>query len=211
MRKLILFCLAIFTIATINAQDFPYSKYLNYGKDEFKENKFKYDDYTNTWTLSKTNGGRTFVNIMAIIADAEEDVRPAKNDYSIVVQLGEDDKVASVIVVFYKDETYHKLLTFLTEDAQNLIQTSSNRITKHHAKYGEYDLELEMEQHIISRTSMRTADFKTVKNVDESYNKYEFKINTGVVASSKYLDKKAKKEAKRDAKGKKKIDVEDLM
>ena len=68
-----------------------------------------------------------------------------------------------------------------------------------------------MEQHIVSRTSARTADHKTLKNVDESYNEYEFIINTSVEPWSRYLDKQAEKQAKRDAKGKKKKTVNELM
>ena len=211
MKKIILFCLAVFTLATVQAQDIPYSKYINFSKEEFKDNNFKYDKYTNTWMVSKANGFNSFVNVMAIIADAKEDVRPDKNDYAIVVQMGENDNVASISVTFYKDETYHKLLTFLTNNCKDLIQTSSNKLTKHQASYNDNALELNMEQHIISRTSARTADYKTVKNVDESYNKYEFIIKTDVTPCSKYLDKQATKNTKRDEKGKKKKDVDDLM
>jgi hypothetical protein len=50
-----------------------------------------------------------------------------------------------------------------------------------------------------------------VKNVDESYNEYEFVIRTGVEPWSKHLEKQAARQAKRDAKGKKKIKVEDMM
>lgn len=64
---------------------------------------------------------------------------------------------------------------------------------------------------IISRTSARTADYKTVKNVDESYNEYEFVIETGVEPWSKYFEKLLKKQAKRDAKGRKKTNVNDMM
>ena len=68
-----------------------------------------------------------------------------------------------------------------------------------------------MEQNIISRTSARTADPKTLKNVDESYNEYEFIIRTGVEPWSRKLDKQAAKQAKRDAKGKKKKTVDEMM
>ena len=50
-----------------------------------------------------------------------------------------------------------------------------------------------------------------VKNVDESYNEYKFIIQTDVEPWSEYLEKQAAKQAKRDAKGKKKQNVEDLM
>jgi hypothetical protein len=72
-------------------------------------------------------------------------------------------------------------------------------------------LELNTEQHLISRTSARTADPKALKNVDESYNEYEFIIRTDVEPWSRYLEKKAEKSANRDAKGKKKKSVNELM
>ena len=68
-----------------------------------------------------------------------------------------------------------------------------------------------MEKHIISRTSSRTADSRTLKNVDESYNEYEFVIRTNVEPWSKEIEKQIAKQEKRDAKGKKKKNVEDLM
>ena len=93
----------------------------------------------------------------------------------------------------------------------DLLETTSGKLVRHQANYRDYALELNMEQHIVSRTSARTADPKTLKNVDESYNEYEFTIMTDVEPWSEKLDKKAAKQAKRDAKGKKKQRVEDLM
>jgi hypothetical protein len=200
-------CMAI----AVHAQELPYSKYLNFSKKEFKENHFKYDDETNTWALRKTNGWNTAFNVLAIIADAMEEVRPGRNDYSIVVQLGKESKASYVKVVCYSDETYHKLLTFMKDHGQDLVETSSGKLIKHQANYGDYALELNMEQHLVSRTSARTADPKTLKNVDESYNEYEFIIQTEVEPWSEYLEKQAAKKAKRDAKGKKAKSVDELM
>ena len=200
-------CMAI----AVHAQELPYSKYLNFNKKEFKENHFKYDDETNTWALRKTNGWNTAFNVLAIIADAMEEVRPGRNDYSIVVQLGKESKASYVKVVCYSDETYHKLLTFMKDHGQDLVETSSGKLIKHQANYGDYALELNMEQHLVSRTSARTADPKTLKNVDESYNEYEFIIQTEVEPWSEYLEKQAAKKAKRDAKGKKAKSVDELM
>lgn len=211
MKKVLLMAIAFCVAFVANAQDVPYSKYLSFNKQEFKENRFKYDDETNTWTLSKTNGLNVTLNILCIIADAEEEIRPATNDYSIVVQMGRDEQAANVYVRFYKDDTYHKLLTFLKDNGQNLVETSSGKLIKHQAFFGDYSLELNMEQHIVSRTSSRTADRRTVKNVDESYNEYTFIIDTDVEPWSKYLEKQAAKKAKRDAKGKKKQSVDEMM
>ena len=138
-------------------------------------------------------------------------MRPHKNDYAIVVQFGKEEKASYVKVRFFNDDTYHKLLTFLKDNGQNLVETTSGKIIKHQAFHGNYALELDMEHHIISRTSTRTADKKTVKNVDESYNEYNFTIRTDVEPWSKAIEKEAAKKAKRDAKGKKKDNVEELM
>lgn len=211
MKKIVLFCLALCAVFAIHAQELPYSKYLNFSKSEFKENRFKYDDDTNTWSLRKSSGLNTTLNVLAIIADAHEEVRPSRNDYSIVVQLGKENKASYVKVVCYSDETYHKLLTFMKDYARDMVETSSGKLTKHQAFYGDYALELNMKQHLVSRTSARTADPLTVKNVDESYNEYVFVIRTDVEPWSEYLEKQAAKKAKRDAKGKKKKTVDELM
>ena len=211
MKKVLFLALALCMAIVADAQEIPYSKYLSFSKNEFKENHFKYDEETNTWALRKVNGWHTTFNVLAIIADGIEDVRPGRNDYSIVVQMGKENKASYVKVVCYSDETYHKLLTFIKDHGQNTVETSSGKLIKHQAFYGDYALELNMEQHQVSRTSARTIDPKTLKNVDESYNKYEFTIRTEVEPWSEYLEKKAAKKAKRDAKGKKKKTVDELM
>ena len=212
MKKNLLLGIALCTVFAVQAQvELPYSKYLNFSEQEFKENHFKYDDDANAWSLRKSNGLNTTLNVLAIIADAQEEVRPEENDYAILVQMGKENKASSVRVRFYSDETYHKLLTFLKDNGKDVVETSSGKLVKYQAFYDDYALELNMKQHLISRTSARTADSKTFKNVDESYNEYQFIIKTDVEAWSKDLEKEAAKQAKRDAKGKKKKSVEDLM
>ena len=211
MKQILLLIFTCCMALAVHAQEVPYSKYLQFSKKEFKDNHFKYDDETNTWALRKVNGWHTTFNVLAIIADAIEDVRPGRNDYNIVVQMGKENKASYVKVVCYSDETYHKLLTFMKDHGQNTVETSSGKLIKHQAFYGDYALELNMEQHQVSRTSAHTIDPKALKNVDESYNKYEFTIRTEVEPWSEYLEKKAAKKAKRDAKGKKKKTVDELM
>ena len=211
MKQILLLTFTCCMALAVHAQEVPYSKFLQFSKKEFKDRHFKYDDETNTWALRKVNGWHTTFNVLAIIADAIEDVRPGRNDYNIVVQMGKENKASYVKVVCYSDETYHKLLTFMKDHGQNTVETSSGNLIKHQAFYGDYALELNMEQHQVSRTSARTIDPKALKNVDESYNKYEFTIRTEVEPWSEYLEKKAAKKAKRDAKGKKKKTVDELM
>ncbi len=216
MKKFIMFFTCLCTTLVLYAQDsVPYSKYLNFSKQEFKENRFKYDEETNTWALRKTSGLQTTLNVLAIIASAEDDVRPSKKDYSIVVQMGAEEKAAYVTVKFYSDETYHTLLTFLKDNGKDLVETSSGKLVKHQAFHGDYALELNMKQHGVSRTSSHTAtrfiDSKAEKSHDESYNEYQFTITTDVAPWSEYLEKQAAKKAKREAKGKKKQSVDELM
>lgn len=207
-----LFCFLMMATAFVaRAQDFPYSKYLNYTKEQFKENKFKYHKKDNVWSLNKISGLNTTLNVLAFLVDAYDDIRPAVNDYYIAAQLGKDDKVASLEVYFYDDNIYHKLLTFLKDNGESLVETSSGKLIKYQAYYDGYALELNMEQHIVSRSSSYTADSRTMKNVDESYNEYQFVIRTDIEPWSARMDKQADKQAKRDAKGKKKQSVEDLM
>ena len=215
MRKLLTLCVLLCATIVAVAQDVPYSKYLNFSKKEFKENRFKYDDETNSWALRKTNGLNTTLNVLAIIGGAEDDVRPSEKDYAIVVQMGAEDKAAYVTVKFYSDETYHTLLTFLKDNGKDLVETSSGKIIKHQAYHGDYALKLNMKQHGVTRTSSHTAtrfiDSKAKKTKDESYNEYQFTITTDVAPWSKYLEKQATKKAKREAKGKKKQSVDELM
>ena len=110
-----------------------------------------------------------------------------------------DDKVGSIVRSFLKD------------NGEKLVETSSGKLIKYQAYYDGYALELNMEQHIVSRSSSYTADSRTIKNVDESYNEYQFVIRTDIEPWSTRIDKYAAKQAKRDAKGKKKRSVEELM
>lgn len=215
MKQVLLLIFTWCVALSAQAQTVPYSKYLGFSKKEFKDNHFKYDKETNIWALRKVNGLNTAFSILAILADAEEDARPSSKDYTILVQMGKEDEASYVKVMFYSDETYHKILTFLKDNGNNLIETSSGKLIKHQASHGDYALELNMEQHNITRTSSHTAyqiiDSKARKTVDESYNEYQFIIQTDVEPWSEYLDKKAAKQAKRDAKGKKKKNVDELM
>ena len=211
MKKLLFLCLALCASFVVSAQDVPYSKYLNYGEEEFKASKFKYHKKTNTWSLSKVSGLNTTINILSIIADAYEEVRPDYDDYTIIVQMGMYDQPSSVRVIYYNDETYRKILTFMKKYCKDIMDISTGKVLKHQAEHGDYFLTLSMEINQISRTSAHTADYKTVKNVDESYNEYEFVIETDIEPWSKYLQKQAEKRAKRDEKGKKKLTVDELM
>ena len=184
--------------------------HINFTKAEFEANNFKYNKKHNFWALTKTNGWNETLNILAILSDAYDDVRPSADDYVICVQMGENDMVAFVAVEFYNDEIYHKILTFIMDNGEKVLETSSGKLIRYQASYNGFNLELDMDQHIVSRTSSRTIDPRAVKSVDESYNEYTFVIYTGIEAQSKYLDKQAKKKDKRKEQGRK-LDLDDMM
>lgn len=210
MKKLLLL-VALFCISgSAVAQDFPYSKILNYTKADFMKNNFKYDAKNNCYYLHKSEGLQTTLNVLSIIAGSTADIRPGEKDYTIIAQLGEEDQIAYVHIEFYQDNTYHRLLTFAKGYGQNIIETSSGKLTRHQFDFNGYEMVLSMDQHKITTTSTRTS-YEAAKSYDESYNEYNFIIDTGVKPTSMKLSKIAAKEAKRDAKGKKKRDVEDLM
>ena len=120
MKRFLALAFALCMALVVNAQDLPYSKYLDYSKQEFRDSQFKYNKKTNSWTLFRVSGLGTTINVLAILVDAYEDIRPSHNDYKITVQMGRDDKASDVRVVFYNDETYHKLLTFIMDNGEKL-------------------------------------------------------------------------------------------
>lgn len=210
MKRIVILCMAIFAMCAVQAQELPYSKYLNFSKADFKENKFKYHKKLNKWTLSKTDGLNVALNVLSVITLSDEELRPSVDDYTIMVQMGEDDMVAYVVVEFYNDDAYHKILSFMMDNGDKLQETSSGKLIRHTASYNDLVLELDMFQNFISRTTSYSAGYHTSTNVDESYNEYTYTITTNVKPTSRYLEKQAAKKAKREAKGKKK-DLEDMM
>ena len=133
MKRVLLLAFVCCMVLGAHAQDFPYSKYLHYTKEQFKENKFKYHKKDNVWSLNKISGLNTTLNVLAFLVDAYDDIRPAVNDYYIAAQLGKDDKVSSLEVYFYDDNIYHKLLTFLKDNGHHLLETSSGKLIKYKA------------------------------------------------------------------------------
>ena len=69
MKRLFLLAVTAFVAIAASAQDLPYSKYINFDKKDFKEHHFKYNEKTNTWSVSKVNGWMTAFNVLAVVAD----------------------------------------------------------------------------------------------------------------------------------------------
>lgn len=196
------------TVLSYGQNDFPYHKLLNYSATDFKEAKFRYDSYYNTWTLTKRNGMNVAGNVLSALTDQAADIRPAEGDYQIIVQMGEGNAIANIQVLFYQTGTYHDILTFMADNGSNNLETNSGTMTKHQFSYGEYSFSVVRTLKEVKTTYTNT--YAAAKTKDNSYNEYLYTIYTGVAAESLYLNQQAKKQAKRDAKGKKQNNVDNF-
>ncbi len=192
------------------SQDLPYGKYLTFGKSDFEQANFKYLPKYNSWMLQKNHGLQATANVLSALSGTVADIRPDKRDYCITVQLGDNDQISYINVLFYDDDTYHKIMTFVQDAGSDILETSSGNRVLNQCAFGEYNLELQMERVGVTATTGKTNS-ALVKSVDQSYNKYNFKIMTGVEATSLKISKEAAKKAKAEAQGKKVSSVEDLM
>ena len=209
MKKLLLCLVLALCATTLSAQNFPYGKYLNFSKAEFKQNHFKYDSEFNTWRLAKQDGLRATANVLSAISGSVDDIRPDKNDYEIMVQMSAEDEIATIKVVFHNEETLHQILTYIADHGTNQLETKGNNTIKTQFEADGYSLQLEQIHR--SRQSVSNFTYQKAKVVDDSYNIYIYTIFTDKEPWSEAIAKKQFKEAKRDAKGKKKRNVSDLM
>lgn len=207
MKKILTILLLAFIAAgSINAQ-LPYSKLLGLSEEGLKEGHFKYDKNKNQYILKKSNGLNNTMNVLSAIGGQSADIKPHPDDYIIVMQKGKN-AVSSLTVIFYKDETFHEIQTWLADNNIDVLETNSGKLTMQKFNYEDYSIELDIEKIGVSTTTGNTAAL--AKSIDESYNIYTYTIYTGIPPYSKWHEKQANKKAKRDEKGKKK-ELDDLM
>lgn len=188
----------------IASLEFPYSKVL-YAKDsDLKAQRFKFNAYQNSWTLSRNNGWNVVASILTDI------YTPVKEDYIICVQNGEDGQRASVQVTFFDPEIYQTILDFAHDNGADYRETSFGKGIRYSYSFGGYSFSLEysLEEVKITRTTTGSSENSRISTSrsateDYSYDKYVYTISTGIPASSDYLRDQALKAAKRQAKGKK--------
>lgn len=111
-------------------------------------------------------------------------------------------------VLFYSDESFHKLESWMLENNVDFIETNSGNKTIQKFNYDDFLVELYVERIGVTSTTLNTSSFS--KNFDESYNIYSYTIYTGIAPSSKWHNKEMQKRMKNEAKGKKK-DIENLF
>lgn len=214
MKKLVLL-LAVMTIAsTTSAQDeqapeskFPYGKMLKMTDNQLKDAKFKFNDDMNQWVLTKQNGLNQTVAILGALSGSAANYVPHVDDYKVIMQKGETG-VASIEVIFYDSKIYHEILTFANDNGANVLETTSGKLTKTQFNYDNHSF-------VLNRGSVGqsavVASERHVSTKDQSYDTFSFVIYTGIEPYSKWLVREAEKQAKRDAKGKKKQSAGDLM
>lgn len=197
-----------FSLSLLAQSEFPYSKMLSMTQEELKEAKFKYDHEWNQYVLRKSNGLKVAENVLNALSGTTADIKPHEDDYTVVIQYG-DEGIAKVIVKFYKDATYHDLMTFARDNGVDILETNSGKLNKLQYNYGGYSFELNMQANIIQTTTTNTSALAKTK--DESYNTYTYIIYTGKEPNSPGLRKEMEKQEKRDQKGRKKQSISDLM
>ena len=205
MKKILFLMMAVFSLSA--GAQLPYLKVLKLSKQELEDGHFKYDKNKNQYVLRKSNGLNSTMNVLNALNGTTADIKPHPDDYVITLQQGENE-VSSLTVVFYKDESFHNIQTWLADNNIDVLETNSGKLVIQKFNYEDYSVELDIEKIGITAKTGRTNALS--KSIDESYNVYRYTIYTGVPPFSKWHQKEAEKKAKRDEKGKKK-DIEDLM
>lgn len=148
------------------------------------------------------------MNVLSAIGGTTADIRPHEEDYVITVQKGANDETSSLNVLFYSDDTYHTIMGWAAENNIEVTETSSGKMNIAKFDFEGNSVILSLERVAITATTGRTSAM--VKNIDESYNVYNYTIFTGIEPDSKWHTKEAAKKAKKKLKGDKQ-DLDDLM
>ncbi|MGL5690839.1 MAG: hypothetical protein ACRDD8_08465 [Bacteroidales bacterium] len=180
MRNITFIILAFFVFISVKAEELPYSELTNKKAQELVAEGFTFNTYTNCWK-KKRRGAKS----------------PKSKAYEIVLQNGRDKNgelgIAQVIVTFYNDKTYHKLMTYIEKNVKNKIYTSEGITEISDFEQDNYKCTLTKRR--INRTYV-TEGILVDDVRDYPYNIYEFTINTDLTPVSEYLEKEQKKKEK---------------
>lgn len=209
MKKLLLLLVLSLGLSTAFGQEgsdisFPYGKILKMSPDELRDAKFQYDDYKNQYILTKRNGLNQTAAVLGALSGTPQNYVPHVDDYTVLIQGGEDG-YSFILVTFYDANVYDKVFEFATTSGENTVETGSGNIKFFYSGY-----EFELSRRTVGQ-SASTGNRNTTVSKDQSYVVYNFIINTGIPPYSTWHTKQAKRELKREAKGKKKQSVIDLM
>ena len=192
--------------------EFPYSKVMFATKSELQAQKFKYDSNRNQMKLNHTDGFNAVLNVMSDI------YTPAKNDYRIAIQYGEDDQISYVEVVFYDSSIYENIMDFAAAKECKVTTVEKGKGKTYSFNYGGYSFRVEYSHKTVSHTDTYTNSSSNGKHAyssssthDFSYDQYVYTVDTGVKPSSDYLKSKEARKEKRALKGKKSKSSADFL
>lgn len=180
MRNILIIILALFSFISIKAEELPYRELTTKKAQELVAEGFTFNTYTNCWKKKK-RGAKS----------------PKSKAYEIVLQNGRNKNgelgIAQVMVTFYNDRTYHKLMTYIEKNVKENIYTSEgiSEITD----FEQDGYKCTLTKRRVNRTYISEGGL--VNDVkDYPYNIYQFTINTDLTPVSEYLDKEQKKKEK---------------
>jgi hypothetical protein len=201
----VLLCLTF----TINAQ-LPYSKLMNLTTEQLVEKNFKYVESKNQYVLTKTDAGNVTLGVLSALSGAATTYAPSKKDYKIILQYGQDG-LSSLTAIFYSDDTFNEIQTWLAENNIQSTSSASGKISILKFNYDSLHVELRTAAVIQSSGSSTRSRYSTSSNsIDNSYTIYTYTIETGIPPFSVWHTKAQKKKDADAAKGKKE-DINDLL
>lgn len=115
--------LIIFSVSAF--AQLPYSKMMGLSHDQLIEKNFKYDKKKNQFVLTKTDGLNSTLNVLTALSGQAATYQPSVKDYSITLQYGQADSLSSLTAVFYSDDTYNEIQTWLAENNIQAISSGS--------------------------------------------------------------------------------------
>jgi hypothetical protein len=211
MKKLLLaISVALFSVISISAQ-LPYSKMMGLSTEELIDKNFKFDKKKNQYVLTKTDGLNTTLNVLTALSGQAATYQPSKKDYTIALQYGQLDSLSSLTAVFYSDDTFNEIQTWLAENNIQPISSGSGKVSIQKFTYDSLNVELRT-QAVIQSAGMATQSRYggNSNSIDKSYTVYTYTIYTGVAPQSEFLTKAQLKKDANKAKGKKE-DLNDLF
>ncbi len=201
--------LIIFSVSAF--AQLPYSKMMGLSHDQLIEKNFKYDKKKNQFVLTKTDGLNSTLNVLTALSGQAATYQPSVKDYSITLQYGQADSLSSLTAVFYSDDTYNEIQTWLAENNIQAISSGSGKVSILKFTYENLDIELRSQAFIQSAGQTTASRYAANSNsIDKSFNIYTYTIFTGIAPLSEWHSKLQAKKDKDKAKGKKE-DLNDLF
>ncbi|MBN2764908.1 MAG: hypothetical protein JXR27_00940 [Paludibacteraceae bacterium] len=201
----------LFIFALSAFAQLPYSKMMNLSREQLIEKKFKFDQKKNQYVLTKTDGLNTTLGVLTALSGQATAHQPSKKDYSIVLQYGMADSLSSLTAIFYSDDTFNEIQTWIAENNIQPFSSGSGKVSIQKFTYDSLNVELRS-QAVIQSAGQTTANRYAVNSnsIDKSYTLYTYTIYTGVEPFSEWHTKQQAKKNANKAKGKKE-DLNDLF